>query len=86
MKKCLYCGKEVAEEAVMDFCDSCGIRIWGPKMLATIKKNYGEAKDNDDLTHMDTSSTLKALRGNQPTNKSASVRDNRDFARERRAA
>ena len=86
MKKCLYCGKEVSEDAVMDFCDNCGIRIWGPKMLATIKKNYGEAKDNDDLTHMDTSSTLKMLRGNQTAGKNDSVMGNNGFARERKTA
>lgn len=62
MKKCLYCGKEVSEDAVMDFCDACGVRIWGPKMLATIKENYGKAKENDDLTHTDIASTLKTLR------------------------
>jgi hypothetical protein len=86
MKKCLYCGKEVSEDAVMDFCDNCGTKIWGPKMLATIKKNYGEAKDNDDLTHMDTSATLKALRGNPVAGKNDSVRGSKDFARERKAA
>jgi len=46
----------------MDFCDSCGTKIWGPKMLATIKENYGKAKENDDLTHTDIAATLKTLR------------------------
>lgn len=86
MKKCLYCGREVAEDAVMDFCDACGIRIWGPKMLATIKKNYGEAKENDDLTHMDTSATLKAIRSGHGAGTGNSVKGSTDFARERRAA
>jgi len=85
MKKCLYCGKEIHEDAVMDFCDSCGIKIWGPKMLATIKKNYGEAKDNDDLTHMDTSATLKSLRNGAAVGRVDSVKDNKDFVRERRS-
>jgi hypothetical protein len=86
MKKCFYCGKEISEEAVMGFCDACGIKIWGPKMLETIKKNYGEAKDNDDLVHMDTSATLKVLRGNSAAGTNDSVKGNRDFARERKAA
>jgi len=63
MKKCFFCGKEkVHEDDVMGFCDECGLKIWGPKMLKTIKENYGKARDEDDLVHMDTSSTLKMLR------------------------
>ena len=63
MKKCFFCGKEkVHEDDVMGFCDECGLKIWGPKMLKTIKENYGKARDDDDLTHMDTSATLKMLR------------------------
>jgi len=85
MKKCFYCGKEINDSDVMGFCDPCGIKIWGPKMLATIKKNYSEAQDNDDLTHMDTSSTLKTLRSGTAA-RSGSVRGNGDFARERKSA
>jgi hypothetical protein len=63
MKKCFFCGQEkVHEDSVMGFCDECGLKIWGPKMLKTIKENYGKARDEDDLVHMDTSSTLKMLR------------------------
>ena len=69
MRKCIFCGKEkVHEDAVMDFCDDCGLRVWGPKMLATLKANYTKARDEDDLVHMDTSSTLKMLRS-VPTEK-----------------
>ena len=65
MRKCIYCGKEkVHEDAVMDFCDDCGTKVWGPKMFATIKANYTKARDEDDLIHMDTSATLKSLRSN----------------------
>jgi hypothetical protein len=67
MKKCFFCGQEkVHEDSVMGFCDNCGLRIWGPKMLAAIKENYTKAKDNDDLVHMDTSATLKSLRSSNP--------------------
>jgi len=63
MKKCFFCGKEkVHEDDVMGFCDECGLKIWGPKMLKTIKDNYSKARDEDDLVHMDTSATLKMLR------------------------
>ncbi len=52
MKKCIFCGKEkVHEDAVMDFCDECGLKVWGPKMLATLKANYEKARDDDDLIH-----------------------------------
>ena len=50
------------EDAVMDFCDDCGTKVWGQKMFATIKANYTKARDEDDLVHMDTSATLKSLR------------------------
>jgi hypothetical protein len=63
----LFCGKEkVHEDDVMGFCDECGLKIWGPKMLKTIKDNYGKARDEDDLVHMDTSATLKSLRTSNP--------------------
>ncbi|MCX6746752.1 MAG: hypothetical protein NTU63_01305 [Candidatus Pacearchaeota archaeon] len=52
MKKCIYCGKEVQEDSVMDFCDNCGIKVWGPKMLKAIKGNYEKARDNGDLHGM----------------------------------
>jgi hypothetical protein len=65
MKKCIYCGKEkVHEDSVMDFCDECGTRVWGPKMFAAIKANYTKARDDDDLVHMDMNATLKTLRSN----------------------
>jgi hypothetical protein len=67
MKKCFFCGQEkVHEDSVMGFCDECGLKIWGPKMLSTIKENYGKARDDDDLVHMDTSATLKSLRTSNP--------------------
>jgi len=63
MKRCIFCGKEkVSEDAVMDFCDECGLRVWGPKMLATLKANYTKARDEDDLVHTDDSETLKTLK------------------------
>ena len=48
-KKCIYCGKEVSDEAVIDFCDMCGERVWGKKMFETIKKNMEDARDRGDL-------------------------------------
>ncbi len=49
MKKCIYCGAEVAEESVIDFCSKCGIGVWGEKMFNAIVKNMEEARKRDDL-------------------------------------
>jgi len=72
MKKCIFCGKEkVHADAVMDFCDDCGIKVWGPKMLATLKANYEKARDNDDLIHTESvAASLKSI-------KSASIKRER---------
>ena len=63
MKKCIYCKKEIHEDSIMDFCDDCGTKVWGPKMLKAIKANYEKARDNGDLNGMDpNSSPLKNLK------------------------
>lgn len=48
-KKCIYCGAEIPEESVIDFCDRCGVGVWGQKMFGTIKKQMEDARTNDDL-------------------------------------
>ena len=55
-KKCIYCGTEVASESVIDFCNRCGIGVWGEKMFNTIVKNMEEARERDDLVHTNMSS------------------------------
>lgn len=49
MKKCIYCGKEISEECVIDFCERCGIGVWGEKMFNAIVKNMEDARDKGDL-------------------------------------
>jgi hypothetical protein len=49
MKKCIYCGIDVHEESVIDFCGGCGVKVWGDKMFLTIKKNMENARANGDL-------------------------------------
>ena len=51
VKKCFYCKKEIPEEGVIDFCESCGKNVWGEKMFNTIVKNMEEAKENGNLCH-----------------------------------
>lgn len=49
MKKCIYCGKEVSQESVIDFCENCGKDVWGEKMFNAIVQNMECARDNGDL-------------------------------------
>ncbi len=54
VRKCIYCGKEVSEDSVIDFCERCGIGVWGRKMFDTIVKNMEEARAKDDLVSTNT--------------------------------
>ncbi len=49
VKKCIYCGSGVQDECVVDFCENCGISVWGEKMFRTILKNMEDARSNNDL-------------------------------------
>ena len=48
-KKCIYCGTEIPNESVIDFCDRCGVGVWGQKMFSAIKKQMEDARTKDDL-------------------------------------
>jgi len=48
-KKCIYCGSEISEESVIDFCERCGKGVWGEKMFNAIVENMENARANDDL-------------------------------------
>jgi uncharacterized UBP type Zn finger protein len=49
MKKCIYCGREIEDESLIDFCDNCGKGVWGERMLNAIKKNMEAARRRGDL-------------------------------------
>jgi len=49
MKKCIYCGAEISEECVIDFCEKCGVSVWGQKMFNAIVQNMEEARERGDL-------------------------------------
>jgi len=51
VKKCIYCGEELSDECVIDFCARCGQGVWGKKMFETIVRNMEEARDRGDLCH-----------------------------------
>lgn len=48
-KKCIYCGAEISEECVVDFCSKCGKNVWGEKMFNAIIQNMEEARKKGDL-------------------------------------
>jgi len=50
-KKCIYCGAEVSDESVIDFCKRCGVNVWGEKMFNAIVQNMEKARENGDLCH-----------------------------------
>ncbi len=50
-KKCIYCGAEVSDECVIDFCEKCGKSVWGEKMFNAILQNMETARANGDLCH-----------------------------------
>lgn len=49
MKKCIYCKSVLSEDSVIDFCERCGIKVWGPNMFKAILQNMQEAKQRGDL-------------------------------------
>ena len=51
VKKCLYCGVELAANCVIDFCDKCGVQTFGRKMFDAIVFNMNKARDDGNLSH-----------------------------------
>ena len=51
MKKCIYCHSEISEESVIDFCERCGIGVWGEKMFSAILANMNDAREKGDLNY-----------------------------------
>lgn len=49
MKKCLYCGCELDDDSVIDFCEKCGVGVFGKKMFKAIVNNMNEAREKDNL-------------------------------------
>ncbi|MBS3085425.1 hypothetical protein J4225_01950 [Candidatus Pacearchaeota archaeon] len=50
-KKCIYCSADVEDTCVIDFCEKCGVGVFGRKMFDAIVQNMERARANGDLTH-----------------------------------
>ncbi len=51
MKKCIYCGTEIDDSCIVDFCEKCGVQTFGRKMFDAIIENMTKAKENGNLCH-----------------------------------
>jgi len=49
-KKCIYCGREIDDLSVIDFCKGCGIGVWGEKMFNAILKNMEDAQEKGNIS------------------------------------
>lgn len=49
MKKCIYCNQAISDDSVIDFCNNCGIGVWGEKMFQTILQNMEDARADGTL-------------------------------------
>jgi rRNA maturation endonuclease Nob1 len=49
MKRCIYCGAEISDDSIVDFCERCGIGVFGKKMFDAIIQNMEEAKLRGDI-------------------------------------
>lgn len=56
-KRCIYCKTEIPDESVIDFCQRCGIGVWGEKMFRAIVESMESARDKGDLNQGSVSGT-----------------------------
>lgn len=49
VRSCIYCKKNIHESSVIDFCERCGIGVWGEKMFRAIVQSMEKSRDAGDL-------------------------------------
>lgn len=62
-KKCIYCKTEIPNESVIDFCEGCGLKVWGKKMFEAILHNMEDAREKGDLSRMNNVSEIGGVNG-----------------------
>lgn len=48
-KKCIYCKSEISNDSVIDFCERCGVGVWGEKMFRAIVESMQASQTRGDL-------------------------------------
>ena len=48
-KHCMYCKTDISDESVIDFCQKCGVGVWGEKMFKAIVQSMENARDTGNL-------------------------------------
>lgn len=62
-KKCIYCGAEIADSCVIDFCERCGVQTFGKKMFDAIVHNMENARENQNLPFQTSSDFETSVKG-----------------------
>ncbi len=60
-KSCIYCKTAIDDSSVIDFCQRCGIGVWGEKMFKAIVDGMEKARDSGDLNQGSVSEGAQVL-------------------------